>query len=121
MRIRTCWLSGLGRAISELSSALALTVGIDWAEEKTDAMRKSSETLSRFIAKSWVHWVSCVESSVRHVMSSGPEKMPEKWVWDYPFPGILPRLGGSKSLNPNCRSSFFQGLQGVGVLRILAG
>jgi hypothetical protein len=30
-------------------------------------------------------------------MSSGAEKMPEKWIWHYPFPGILPGVGGSFS------------------------
>ena len=46
---------------------------MDWAEERTGVMRKSSETLSSFIAKSF-HGVSCVSFFVRYVMSIGSRK-----------------------------------------------
>src|SRR5215470_18037871 len=101
MRIRTCRLLGLGRVISELSSALALTAGMDWAEERTGVMRKSSETLSSFIAKSF-HGVSCFSFFVRYVMSIGSRKDARMIVlaslpWDFA------QVGSSKSPNLNCR------------------
>src|SRR3974377_2465809 len=100
MRIKTCLLLGLGRVISELSSALASMAGMDWAEERTGGMRKSSETLSSVIAKSKS---SCVRLCVRHVMSSGAERMPEEWIWHCLSLGFCP--GSEVEILKNAKSS----------------
>jgi len=52
MRIRNCWLPGLGRVISELSRALALIAGMDCADETVAVKEKSRRSLSSFIVES---------------------------------------------------------------------
>jgi len=42
MRIRNCWLPGLGRVISELSRALALMAGMDCADERVAVKKKKT-------------------------------------------------------------------------------
>jgi len=78
--MRILGFEGLGRVTSESSRALALTGGMDWAEEIEAAIRKSERTRKNFMKETIVMGFGCAKLDDRSAGKDAEVRAADDWL-----------------------------------------